>query len=74
MSHESLRRYGDQYHCDKCSKQWDIDDTDPPECIEPESLVDKLNVMLEECEPETVVKTSTAEHIQELRDKFNDTE
>ena len=67
MSHESLRRYGDQYHCDKCSKQWDIDDTDPPECTE--FLVDKLNLMLDECtEPEPVVDTSIAEHIKQLRD------
>ena len=57
-NHKSARQYSDQYHCSHCGKQWDVNDTDPPECIE----------------PETVVKTSTAEHIQELRDKFNDTE
>ena len=30
MSHRSLRRYGDEYHCAECGKQWDHDD--PPEC------------------------------------------
>ena len=32
MSHRSLRRYGDEYHCSACGKQWSIDDPDPPEC------------------------------------------
>ena len=32
MSHRSVRRYGDEYHCSSCGKQWSIDDPDPPEC------------------------------------------
>ena len=32
MSHRSVRRYGDEYHCSSCGKQWSIDDADPPEC------------------------------------------
>lgn len=32
MNHRSVRRYGDQYHCAECGKQWDHDDPDPPEC------------------------------------------
>ena len=32
MSHRSVRRYGDEYHCSACGKQWSIDDPDPPEC------------------------------------------
>ena len=32
MSHRSVRRYGDEYHCSSCGKQWSIDDQDPPEC------------------------------------------
>ena len=32
MGHRSLRRYGDEYHCSACGKQWSIDDPDPPEC------------------------------------------
>lgn len=32
MEHRSVRRYGDQYHCAECGKQWDHDDPDPPEC------------------------------------------
>ena len=30
--HRSVRRYGDEYHCSSCGKQWSIDDPDPPEC------------------------------------------
>ena len=32
MSHRSVRRYGDEYHCSSCGKQWDHDDPEPPEC------------------------------------------
>lgn len=32
MNHRSVRRYGDEYHCSSCGKQWSIDDQDPPEC------------------------------------------
>lgn len=32
MSHRSVRRYGDEYHCSSCGKQWSIDDPEPPEC------------------------------------------
>ena len=32
MEHRSVRRYGDQYHCAECGKQWDHDDPDPPQC------------------------------------------
>ena len=32
MSHRSLRRYGDEYHCSACGKQWSIDDNEPPPC------------------------------------------
>lgn len=32
MNHRSVRRYGDEYHCSSCGKQWSIDDPDPPEC------------------------------------------
>ena len=32
MSHRSVRRYGDEYHCFACGKQWSIDDPEPPEC------------------------------------------
>ena len=32
MSHRSVRRYGDEYHCSSCGKQWSIDDPDPPPC------------------------------------------
>lgn len=32
MEHRSVRRYGDQYHCAECGKQWSIDDQDPPDC------------------------------------------
>lgn len=32
MNHGSVRRYGDQYHCSSCGRQWDCDDPDPPEC------------------------------------------
>ena len=32
MSHRSVRRYGDEYHCSACGKQWGIDDPDPPPC------------------------------------------
>ena len=32
MSHRSLRRYGDEYHCSSCGKQWSIDDNEPPPC------------------------------------------
>ena len=24
---------GDQYHCDHCTLTWDINDQDPPECV-----------------------------------------
>lgn len=30
--HKALRRYGDQYICSHCGKQWDVKDPDPPEC------------------------------------------
>ncbi len=30
--HKNVRRYGDQYHCADCGKQWDIDDPEQPEC------------------------------------------
>lgn len=30
--HRSVRRYGDEYHCSSCGKQWSVDDPDPPEC------------------------------------------
>lgn len=32
MSHRSVRRYGDDYHCSSCGKQWSIDDNEPPPC------------------------------------------
>lgn len=32
MNHRSVRRYGDEYHCSSCGKQWSIDDPDPPPC------------------------------------------
>lgn len=32
MNHGSVRRYGDQYHCAECGKQWDHDDPYPPLC------------------------------------------
>ena len=70
-NHKAARQYSDQYHCSHCGKQWDVNDTDPPECTI-ESLVDKLNLMLEECVTEPVVSTSNADHIQELRNKLNE--
>lgn len=30
--HRSVRRYGDEYHCSSCGKQWSIDDNEPPPC------------------------------------------
>lgn len=30
--HKNVRRYGDQYHCADCGKQWDHDDPEPPDC------------------------------------------
>ena len=33
MSHDT-RRHGDQYHCHKCGKQWDVDDEDVPPCMD----------------------------------------
>lgn len=30
--HKNVRRYGDQYHCSDCGRQWDHDDPDPPNC------------------------------------------
>ena len=32
MSHRSVRRYGDQYHCAECGRQWDVGDMEPPPC------------------------------------------
>ena len=32
MSHRSVRRYGDEYHCAECGRQWDHGDPDPPPC------------------------------------------
>lgn len=32
MNHRSVRRYGDEYHCSSCGKQWSIDDQYPPDC------------------------------------------
>ena len=37
-NHKAARQYSDQYHCSHCGKQWDVNDTDPPECTI-ESLV-----------------------------------
>ena len=31
--HKSAIRVCDQYHCSYCGKQWDVDDPEPPECI-----------------------------------------
>lgn len=28
----NARVIGDQYHCDSCGLQWDLNDPDPPEC------------------------------------------
>lgn len=30
--HKNVRRYGDQYHCSECCRQWDINDPEPPQC------------------------------------------
>jgi len=31
--HKSVRRYNDQYFCDKCGKQWDVNENEPDECV-----------------------------------------
>jgi hypothetical protein len=31
-NHVSAVRYSDQYHCSHCGKQWDVNDSDPPDC------------------------------------------
>jgi hypothetical protein len=31
-NHVSAVRYSDQYHCSHCGKQWDVNDTNPPDC------------------------------------------
>lgn len=67
-NHKAARQYSDQIHCSHCGRQWDVNDPDPPEC-NPVALVDKLDLMLDECETEPVVKTSSvAQRIKELRD------
>ena len=42
MNHRSVRRYGDEYHCSSCGKQWSIDDQDPPECKRESSAGEKV--------------------------------
>ena len=37
MPEHKERRYGDQLHCHVCGKQWDIDDPEPPQCINEET-------------------------------------
>lgn len=33
-SHKAARQYNDQYICSHCGKQWDVNDPDPPDCVE----------------------------------------
>lgn len=37
MPEHKERHYGDQIHCHICGKQWDIDDPEPPQCINEET-------------------------------------
>lgn len=47
LNEHEAKRYGDQYHCSKCGKQWDADDQDPPECIDkPQHYIDQVRAKL----------------------------
>lgn len=57
MSKEhKVRRFNDQYHCHVCGRQWDIDDTDPPECIDRRTT------------DEEAAKVRTRRRIEEIRE------
>lgn len=38
ISHKNARQYSDQIHCSTCGKQWDVNDIDPPSCIDGHEL------------------------------------
>lgn len=48
MSEHKTRRYGDQYHCHLCGKQWDVNDPEPPRCIEKGPRKAKVRRRIEE--------------------------
>ena len=33
MTHCGARRYNDQWLCDACALQWDVNDPNPPACL-----------------------------------------
>ncbi|AUR84111.1 hypothetical protein NVP1049O_02 [Vibrio phage 1.049.O._10N.286.54.B5] len=37
-THNKARQYSDQMHCPTCGKQWDVNDIDPPSCIDGHEL------------------------------------
>ena len=37
MPEHKARQYGDQLHCHICGKQWDVNDPEPPQCINEET-------------------------------------
>ena len=44
------RRYGDQMICDRCGLSWDINDPDPPKCLDKQQyglkMIEQLRKLL----------------------------
>lgn len=52
MKQHDVRQYSDEIHCHICGKVWDVNDPDPPECVEVKVTskpTKKINVSVE-CE------------------------
>jgi len=48
----AARRYSDQMHCGRCGLQWDVNEDDPPACIDAgRATLDRMKV--EYCELES---------------------
>lgn len=42
--HDKARQYSDTMECATCGKQWDVNDPDPPSCIDVRAFVVKRPV------------------------------
>jgi diadenosine tetraphosphate (Ap4A) HIT family hydrolase len=66
MPEHKARQYSDQLHCHICGKQWDVNDPEPPECINEETPPERKRRVTKK----DARKRQTRRRIEELREQL----
>lgn len=66
MAEHNARQYGDELQCHICGKTWEVNDPEPPPCINPETPPNLKTKVTKE----GAKKRQTRRRIEELREQL----